>query len=136
MRHLQVVPCVVNNTGGAAALLQPRTVLVPLLNLSVATELVHLAAALVAGMDGVPPAEGRVIVLGVVEVPRDSPLSDGMNIARAYRALLSFLPNEVLIEPAAGGAPCTVPVHHMVRVAHSVAEGIRDGVGSTEADLL
>lgn len=126
----------VNNTGGSAALLQPRTVLVPLLNLSVATELVHLAAALVAGMDGLPPADGRVIVLGVVEVPRDSPLSDGMNIARAYRALLGFLPNEVPIEPPAGGAPCTVPVHHMVRVAHGVAEGIRDGVGSTDADLL
>ena len=126
----------VNNTGGSAALLQPRTVLVPLLNLSVATELVHLAAALVAGMDGLPPADGRVVVLGVVEVPPDSPLSDGMNIARAYRALLSFLPNEVPIEPAAGGAACTVPVQHMVRVAHGVAEGIRDGVGSTDADLL
>jgi glucosyl-3-phosphoglycerate synthase len=116
--------------------MQPRTVLVPLLNLGVATELVHLAAALVAGGQGVPAPAAQVVVLGVVEVPRDGHVTAGRSMARAYRALLSFLPNEVPLSPAAGGTPVSVPVHHMVRVAPSVAEGIREATQSREADLL
>ncbi len=116
--------------------MQPRTVLVPLLNLGVATELVHLAAALVAGAQGVPQPPAQVVVLGVVEVPPDSPVSDGRSMARAYRALLSFLPNEVPVGTGPDGIPVSVPIHHMVRVAHSVAGGIREAAHSSAADLL
>jgi len=112
-----------------------RTVLVPLLNLGVAPELVQLAAALAAGTGECPPPGVRVIVLGVVEVPKGQHLADGRNMARSYRALLSFLPSRV--EIGAPGQPgCAVPVHHTVRVAHTVAAGIREAVRSSNADLL
>ena len=112
-----------------------RTVLVPLLNLGVAPELVQLAAALAAGTGECPPPGVRVIVLGVVEVPKGQHLADGRNMARSYRALLSFLPSQV--EIGAPGQPgCAVPVHHTVRVAHTVAAGIREAVRSSNADLL
>jgi glucosyl-3-phosphoglycerate synthase len=126
----------VDETRTGAALRQPRTVLVPLLNLGVATELVHLAAALVAGVQETPPPEARVVVLGVVEVPPDGHLSEGRSMARAYRALLSFLPSEVPVGHAPDGSPRSVPVHHTVRVAHGVAAGIREAARSGEADLL
>jgi glucosyl-3-phosphoglycerate synthase len=120
----------VDETRTGAALRQPRTVLVPLLNLGVATELVHLAAALVAGVRGQPLPNARVVVLGVVEIPPNGHVAEGRSMARAYRALLSFLPSEVQV------GTVSVPIHQTVRVAHGVAAGIREAARSGEADLL
>ena len=125
-----------DETRTGAALMQPRTVLVPLLNLGVATELVHLAAALAAGVQEAPPPDARVVVLGVVEIPPDGHLADGRSMARAFRAWLRFLPSEVPVGHAPDGTPRSVPVHHTVRVAHGVAVGIREAARSVEADLL
>src|SRR5207253_8285865 len=83
--------------------LTSMTVLVPMLNLSVATDLIQLAAVLALGSHKrdqkglVLPggAEARIVVVGVVEVPADQPLTTGLVMARSCRALLDFLPSEV-----------------------------------------
>src|SRR5437016_2276527 len=77
------------------------TVLVPMLNLGVATDMVQLAGILASGRQSTPAIEDphgptpRVVVVGVVEVPADQPLATGLVMARSYRALLDFLPSEV-----------------------------------------
>src|SRR5215212_9141461 len=90
----------------------PATVLVPVLNLGVANDIIQLAAILAcgptgghepdrspleiparvrkAGGAGAAAAEPRVVVVGVVEVPADQPLTTGLVMARSYRALLDF----------------------------------------------
>src|SRR4051812_48918534 len=78
--------------------LSAATVLVPILNLGIAEGMIDLAATLAAGatpMGEQGAGQPRVIVLGVVEVPNDQPLTSGLDMARSYRALLDFLPTEV-----------------------------------------
>src|SRR5438105_4451058 len=72
------------------------TVLVPVLNLNVAADMVQLAGTLAeaeSGMRNVEPgidsafsvprsALPRVVVVGVVEVPHDQPLTTGLVMAR------------------------------------------------------
>src|SRR5205823_3310704 len=86
--------------------LTSHTVLVPMLNLGVAGDIIELAAILAAGpraghgQNGRAPAtntatsptsatsasgaDPRVVVVGVVEVPPDQPLTTGLLMARAY----------------------------------------------------
>src|SRR5918912_3102222 len=85
--------------------LTSHTVLVPMLNLGVASDMIELAAILAAGpraghrrnlrasattarsTASTSGADPRVVVVGVVEVPPDQPLATGLVMARAYRAL-------------------------------------------------
>ncbi len=116
---------------------RPCTVLVPLLNLSVAPALLGLAAALIAGADSYLPHEARVLVLAVVPVPAGQPPAEGRNMARAYRAMLGYLPATVTPPGAAQHAGhLAVPVHTLIKVAPSVAAGIREAVRAEAADLL
>src|SRR5690242_11897414 len=95
--------------------LTSHTVLVPMLNLGVASDMIEIAAVLAAGPRAghrrnggasvatattattatSSGAEPRVVVVGVVEVPPDEPLTTGLVMARSYRALLDFLPSAV-----------------------------------------
>src|SRR5438034_9041618 len=90
--------------------LTSHTVLVPMLNLGVASDMIELAAILAAGpraermrngrasatsATSTSGADPRVVVVGVVEVPPDQPLTTGLIMARSYRALLDFLPSAV-----------------------------------------
>jgi len=121
-----------------------RTVLVPMLNVSVAQDLLSLAAGLIAGADKFLPHQARVLVLAVVAVPEGHPPSEGRNMARAYRAMLSYLPAGIRPpgEPPdanAGPAPrpeIEVPVDTLIKVAPTVQQGIREAVSSEEVDLL
>lgn len=115
----------------------PTTVLVPMLNLSLAPDMLQLAALLAVGFSSPTGSQDlspdhpkpHVIVLGVVEVPEDQPLSTGLDMARSYRALLHFLPSEV----EAGGRQ--VRVEAMVKVARDVASAVRQAAIDEQAGL-
>src|SRR3954449_11543352 len=90
---------------------RPRTVLLPLLNLTVATDLLTVAASLIAGPERFLPRSARVLVLAVVTVPEGQPPAEGRAMARAYRAMLSYLPASVTLPgPPASQAPVPVQV--------------------------
>lgn len=122
-----------------------RTVIVPTLNLGVAPDMLQLSALFVApyypparngysslsGLTEAPAAAvGRVIVLGVVEVPADQPLTTGLDMARSYRALLDFLPSQIEV------AGSQVRVDRMVKVAREVAVAVREAALAEKADLV
>jgi glucosyl-3-phosphoglycerate synthase len=121
-----------------------RTVLVPLLNVSVAQDLLSLAAGLIAGPDKFLPHQARVLVLAVVAVPEGHPPSEGRNMARAYRAMLGYLPATIRPPGAPPGTPdepsdrpdIEVPVDTLIKVAPTVQQGIREAVSSEDVDLL
>ncbi|MDQ2808999.1 MAG: glycosyltransferase [Chloroflexota bacterium] len=116
---------------------RPCTVLVPLLNLSVAPALLSLAAALIAGADPYLPHEARVLVLAVVTVAPGQRPAEGRNMTRAYRAMLGYLPATVTPPgPPVQGAPLQVPVHTLIKVSSSVGAGIREAMRAEAADLL
>ncbi len=98
-----------------------------------AEDLVRLAVALA----GVYTREGieenrraRIVVLGIVTVPEEAPLSQGASLVKAYRTLLRYIPSE--------SAKLTdrVEVKTEVRVAREVWQGIADQAREEEADLL
>lgn len=70
---------------------------------------------------------GQVIVLGVVEVPPDQPLSDGMLESRQTRG-----DYDALVDMPDLG----VPVQSIVTVAHDLADGIRISAAEQGADLV
>src|SRR5688500_2738944 len=126
---------VTSNT--APHVVEPATVLVPMLNLGVADDMLQLAAMLAAGSPGVrepiqpvSPESKRphVVVLGVVEVPAREPLTTGLDMARSYRALLDFLPSEVQVGEQ------RIRVGHVVKVAPGVPSAVeaagREGKGA------
>ncbi|HEX6608112.1 MAG TPA: hypothetical protein VF276_14500, partial [Chloroflexia bacterium] len=121
-----------------------RTVLVPMLNVSVAQDLLSLAAGLIAGPDRFLPHQARVLVLAVVAVPEGHPPSEGRQIARAYRAMLGYLPAAIRPPGTPPGAPdeppgspaIEVPVDPLIKVAPTVQQGIREAVSSEDVDLL
>jgi nucleotide-binding universal stress UspA family protein len=146
-------------------LARPSTVLIPLLNLSVAPAMLGLAAALIAGPDLYLPPAARIVVVAVVTVPTGQLPEDGRNMARAYRAMLGYLPSQATVptplsaamaEPlrleTRGGLPVrrdsdhaalhtahpalTVPVHTLIKVAHDLETGIREAARAEAADLL
>ncbi|MDQ3704376.1 MAG: hypothetical protein M3437_03980 [Chloroflexota bacterium] len=121
----------------------PGTVLVPMLNLGIAGDMLQLAAILASGhkshlstapLDHIgfarPGLAPRIVVLGVVEVPADQPLTTGMDMARSYRALFDFLPPEV----DAGGRH--VRVERLVKVARDVPTAVRQAVEEEHAGLV
>lgn len=123
----------------------PRTVLVPMLNLSIANDMLHLAAVLASGhkpppsisptpLDDIafaqPRSQPRIVVLGVVEVPDGQPLTMGMDMARSYRALFDFLPPDVDAEGR------QVRVDRVVKVARDVPSAVRLAVEEEHVDIV
>ena len=131
-----------NEAGNAVnSSMAPAVVLVPMLNLGHAAEMLELAAMLArgSGQSQVPPGgngaptstpQARIVVLSVVEVPGDQPLTMGLEMARSYRALLDFLPAEV----DAGGN--RVRVDRIVKVARDVANAILQAAHDERADMI
>ncbi len=128
--------------------LAPCTVLVPMLNLSVADDTLQVAALLAAGhpdhpdrptprppdgSGGQPPMAGnepRVVVLSVVEVPPDQPLTSGLDMARSYRALLDFLPGYIEVGSR------RVRVDRLVKVARDVPSAVRQAAHDEQAGMV
>ncbi len=106
---------------------------VPILNPNMAESLVHLAVAL-AGIHTPSGQEekrqARIVVLGIVTVPEETPLSQGASLVKAYRTLLRYIP------PESAKMFDRVEVRTEVRVAREVWQGIADQVREEEADLL
>ncbi|MEO8286851.1 MAG: hypothetical protein ABI670_10495 [Chloroflexota bacterium] len=133
--------------------LAPAVILVPMLNLGHASDMLQLAAMLTgSGVTAVgrssaprerdrsaPHAQHhhltasrplpRIVVLSVVEVPPNEPLTMGLDMARSYRALLDFLPSEV----DTGGRQ--VRVDRIVKVARDVAGAIHQAAYEERADM-
>ncbi|MBF6614851.1 MAG: universal stress protein [Chloroflexi bacterium] len=118
----------------------PTTVLVPMLNVGVATELLQLAGALAAGF-GAPRENERLsshpvpylphlVVLSVVEVPAGQPLSMGLDMARSYRALLDFLPSQVAV------GDYEVRIDRIVKVARDVPTALQQAVIDEQAGMV
>ena len=109
----------------------PMTVLVPMLNIGAAPLMLEMAATIVSYEAGtqhaVPP---RILVLGVVQVPPDLPLGQGIELARSYRALLDFLPQEIMVGER------LVRVDRAVRVAREVASAVCQAADEEGADLV
>lgn len=97
-------------------------VLVPILAQQEAVRLLPLAQALARLHNG------SVTVLGIVEVPVESPLSDGLQDARRYRGTLNT------VMEFQGEGP--VEVRTLVRVGHTTTEAILAAVEEEQASLV
>ena len=72
--------------------------------------------------------DSRGTLLGVIEMAPERPLSEGVEVARAYRALLSRIARVAERGPG--------ELRGQVRIAHVAAQGIREAVLETDTNLL
>ena len=117
-----------------------------MLNMGLAGDMLGLAAQLTRDIEGSAAgarADGeqakgraRIVVLSVVEVPPDQPLTMGMDMARSYRALLDFLPSQVEVSALGARGARHVRVERIVKVARDVAGAIRQAAEEERADLV
>lgn len=101
---------------------RPFTILVPIADPKLVAGLLRIAGALLGGR------RGRIIVLGVVEVPEEHSLAEGAHLARQERRLLA--------EIAGADALQGLEVETRVRVAHQAWDGIVEAVAEEGVDLL
>jgi glucosyl-3-phosphoglycerate synthase len=99
----------------------PSRVLIPVANPDTAEELVRVGAALMDRKDGI------LTVLGIVEVPEGTPLSDGATRARQARRLL---------QRVLDFAPDGTTIHPIVRIGRRAAEGVLEAATELDADLI
>jgi nucleotide-binding universal stress UspA family protein len=99
----------------------PSRILIPVANPLTAEELVRIGASL---MDR---KTGSLTVLGIVEVPEGTPLSEGATRARQARRLLQRVLDY---------APDGVTIHPMVRIGRRAAEGVTEAAVEMDADLI
>jgi nucleotide-binding universal stress UspA family protein len=99
----------------------PSRILIPVANPLTAEELVRIGAGL---MDR---KSGSMTVLGVVEVPEQTPLSEGATHARQARRLLQRVLDY---------APEGVTIHPIVRVGRRAAEGVIEAATELDSDLI
>ena len=98
----------------------PSRIVIPVANPLTAQELVRIGASL---MD----KRGSLTVLGIVEVPEGTPLSEGATRARQARRLLQRLLDF---------APEGVTIHPIVRIGRRAAEGVIEAATELDADLI
>ncbi len=96
--------------------------LVPITRARAAPRLLEVAAALLRG-DG-----GTGQLLGVVELSQGRPIAENVTVARRYRALLQRVRDLEMRSPGHFGV--------QVRVAPSLAQGVREAVYENGADLI
>ena len=99
----------------------PSRILIPVANPLTAEELVRIGAALLDRKSGV------LTVLGIVEVPEGTPLSEGATQARQARRLLQRVLDY---------APDGVTVHTVVRIGRRAAEGVLEAATELDAELI
>ena len=99
----------------------PGRILIPVANPLTAQELVRLGASLMERR------AGSLTVLGIVEVPEGTPLSEGATLARHARRLLQRVQDY---------APEGVVIHPVVRIGRRAAEGILEAAREMDADLI
>ena len=99
----------------------PSRILIPVANPLTAQELVRLGASLMDRRTGI------LTVLGIVEVPEGTPLSEGATRARQARRLLQRVLDY---------APEGVTIHPIVRSGRRAAEGVVEAAAELDADLI
>ena len=99
----------------------PARILIPVANPLTAEELVRIGAALLDRKNG------SLTVLGIVEVPEGTPLSDGATKARQARRLL---------QRVLDFAPEGVTIHTAVRIGRRAAEGVIEAATELDAQLI
>jgi glucosyl-3-phosphoglycerate synthase len=99
----------------------PSRVLIPVANPLTAQELVRIGAALMDRRTGI------LTVLGIVEVPEGTPLSEGATRARQARRLLQRVLDY---------APDGVTIHPIVRIGRRAAEGVIEAATELDSDLI
>ena len=99
----------------------PSRILIPVANPLTAEELVRIGASLMDRKTGV------LTVLGIVEVPEDTPLSEGATLARQARRLL---------QRVLDFAPEGVTIHPIVRIGRRAAEGVVEAAKELDAELI
>jgi glucosyl-3-phosphoglycerate synthase len=99
----------------------PSRILIPVANPLTAQELVRLGASLMDRRTGI------LTVLGIVEVPEGTPLSEGATRARQARRLLQRVLDY---------APDGVTIHPIVRIGRRAAEGVVEAATELDADLI
>ena len=98
----------------------PSRIVIPVANPLTAQELVRIGASLL-------DKRGSLTVLGIVEVPEGTPLSEGATRARQARRLLQRLLDF---------APEGVTIHPIVRIGRRAAEGVIEAATELDADLI
>jgi glucosyl-3-phosphoglycerate synthase len=98
----------------------PSRIVIPVANPLTAQELVRIGASLL-------DKRGSLTVLGIVEVPEGTPLSEGATRARQARRLLQRLLDV---------APEGVTIHPIVRIGRRAAEGVIEAATELDADLI
>ncbi len=96
-------------------------VLMPILDIGEAQRLLPIATAVTRHH------KGKLVLLSVVVVPPDQPLSDGMLEARRIRAELDAIPSFNSDDGS---------IHLIVNVAYSLTEGIRTATEEQQANLI
>ena len=99
----------------------PSRILIPVANPLTAEELVRIGAALLDRKNG------SLTVLGIVEVPEGTPLSEGATMARQARRLLQRVLDY---------APEGVTIHTAVRIGRRAAEGVIEAATELDAQLI
>ena len=99
----------------------PSRILIPVANPLTAEELVRIGSALLDRKNG------ALTVLGIVEVPEGTPLSDGATQARQARRLLQRVLDY---------APEGVTIHTVVRIGRRAAEGVLEAATELDAELI
>jgi glycosyltransferase involved in cell wall biosynthesis len=100
---------------------RPR-ILIPITRARSAAGLLEVAAAILRGENG------SGLLLGVVELPQHRPIAQSVTIARRYRSLLQRMTElETRVD---------VPFDVQVRVASTVAQGVREAAYENAADLI
>jgi glucosyl-3-phosphoglycerate synthase len=99
----------------------PTRILIPVANPLTAKELVRIGASLMNRKNG------SLTVLGIVEVPEGTPLSEGATRARQARRLLQRVLDY---------APEGVTIHPIVRIGRRAAEGVVEAAKELDADLI
>ncbi len=103
------------------------TILVPLYDSRSAGDLIKIAGTLIPVRAG--ERSGRVVALGVVEVPEDVDFSHGARPAQAHRQRLGRLFKMA-------GKSLDLEIATLVRVSRQVWQGIRDAAREESANLL
>ena len=99
----------------------PSRILIPVANPLTAQELVRIGASLMDRRTGI------LTVLGIVEVPEETPLSEGATQARQARRLLQRVLDY---------APEGVTIHPLVRIGRRAAEGVIEAAKELDTDLI
>ena len=102
------------------------TILVPLTDLREAPRLIRIASALMPLLNRAE--RGRVVALGVVEIPEELALTEGAVPARMHRQLLGRLRR-------VGTAPA-IELRTLVRVSRQIWQGIVEAAQEERADLI